>query len=75
MMAKYICPQCGHVTRHYRNPVPTVDIIIEYQEQGIVLIERGKPPYGWALPGGFENMARVWKRPPCGRPEKKPVLR
>jgi len=35
-----------------RNPVPTVDIIIEY-EGGIVLIERANPPFGWALPGGF----------------------
>ncbi len=47
------CPQCGHRTRRYRNPVPTVDIIIEYQDQGLVLIERAKPPWGWALPGGF----------------------
>lgn len=36
----------------YRNPLPTVDIIIEYQG-GIVLIERKNPPYGWAIPGGF----------------------
>lgn len=35
-----------------RNPVPTVDIIIEY-DGGIVLIERENPPYGWAIPGGF----------------------
>ncbi|GAB4388657.1 MAG: NUDIX hydrolase [Thermodesulfovibrionales bacterium] len=35
-----------------RNPVPTVDIIIEYQG-GIVLIARRNPPLGWALPGGF----------------------
>jgi len=48
-----ICPQCGHRTRRHRNPVPTVDIIIEYQDQGLVLIERAKPPWGWALPGGF----------------------
>jgi 8-oxo-dGTP diphosphatase len=47
------CPQCGHKFTRYRNPVPTVDIIIEYQDQGLVLIERHKPPYGWALPGGF----------------------
>lgn len=46
-------PQCGSVTRRRRNPVPTVDIIIEYQDQGLVLIERANPPYGWALPGGF----------------------
>jgi 8-oxo-dGTP diphosphatase len=33
--------------------VPTVDIIIEYRNQGLVLIERANPPHGWALPGGF----------------------
>jgi len=40
-----------------KNPLPTVDIIIEIRRQdgreGIVLIERKNPPYGWALPGGF----------------------
>jgi len=36
----------------YRNPFPTVDIIIEHGD-GIVLIQRKNPPYGWALPGGF----------------------
>jgi len=35
-----------------RNPIPTVDIIIEIKE-GIVLIKRKNPPFGWALPGGF----------------------
>ncbi len=41
----------------YKNPVPTVDIIIEIEiedgRDGVVLIERKNPPYGWALPGGF----------------------
>ncbi|MDA8412883.1 MAG: NUDIX hydrolase [Desulfobacteraceae bacterium] len=46
------CPSCGAVVKKYRNPFPTVDIIIEHQD-GIVLIERKNPPYGWALPGGF----------------------
>lgn len=36
----------------FRNPLITVDIIIEIN-QGIVLIERANPPSGWALPGGF----------------------
>jgi ADP-ribose pyrophosphatase YjhB (NUDIX family) len=45
------CPRCEHRFQP-RNPVPTVDIIIEVGEQ-IVLIERKNPPYGWALPGGF----------------------
>jgi ADP-ribose pyrophosphatase YjhB (NUDIX family) len=37
----------------YRNPVPTVDIIIEREEGKIILIERKNPPFGWAIPGGF----------------------
>jgi len=36
----------------HRNPLVTVDIIIEIDD-GIILIERKNPPYGWALPGGF----------------------
>jgi ADP-ribose pyrophosphatase YjhB (NUDIX family) len=43
--------------KKHRNPVPTVDIIIEIEredgQQGIVLIKRKNPPYGWAIPGGF----------------------
>jgi 8-oxo-dGTP diphosphatase len=35
-----------------KNPIPTVDIIIEFQGS-IVLIKRKNPPEGWALPGGF----------------------
>lgn len=35
-----------------RNPLVTVDIIIELPA-GIVLIERRNPPHGWAIPGGF----------------------
>ena len=39
----------------YRNPVPTVDVIIEMRDagNGVVLIERKNAPSGWALPGGF----------------------
>lgn len=36
-----------------RNPIPTVDIIIEVNNDGIILIRRKNPPYGWALPGGY----------------------
>lgn len=46
------CPHCGHNIDTFRNPIPTVDIIIEVND-GIVLIERKNPPHGWALPGGF----------------------
>jgi 8-oxo-dGTP diphosphatase len=40
----------------YRNPSPTVDLIIEMTDRPhrpIILIERLNTPYGWALPGGF----------------------
>ncbi len=46
------CPSCGSSVKQYRNPFPTVDIIIEF-ESGIILIERRNEPLGWALPGGF----------------------
>jgi len=42
-----------------QGPFITVDIIIEVPaspaggEDGIVLIERSNPPFGWAVPGGF----------------------
>ena len=58
------CPNCGKIVEKYRNPVPTVDIIIETNRfptqspvlekgSGILLIKRKNPPTGWALPGGF----------------------
>ena len=46
------CPHCGAAVKSYRNPFPTVDIIIEVKGE-IVLIERKNEPFGWALPGGF----------------------
>ncbi|MCD6429664.1 MAG: NUDIX hydrolase [Deltaproteobacteria bacterium] len=52
MRETFFCPNCNYQLTRYRNPVPTVDILISY-EGGIVLIERLNPPPGWALPGGF----------------------
>lgn len=52
MKTELRCPHCGKVVEKYRNPLPTVDIIIEVG-QDIALIRRKNPPYGWALPGGF----------------------
>jgi len=45
----------------YKNPKPTVDIVIEISGvpsgelpgDRLVLIRRKNPPHGWALPGGF----------------------
>ena len=47
------CSKCGNEIEVYQNPIPTVDIIIEVKPNGIVLIKRKNPPYGWAIPGGF----------------------
>lgn len=52
MQDTFICPHCGKGSERYRNPFPTVDIIIEIEER-ILLIERLNQPLGWALPGGF----------------------
>ena len=46
------CPKCGYVTKRHKNPLPTVDVIVEIDGK-ILLIERKNPPHGWALPGGF----------------------
>jgi ADP-ribose pyrophosphatase YjhB (NUDIX family) len=50
---RIVCPHCGMEIESYRNPLPTVDIIIEMEGRGIVLIKRKNPPIGWAIPGGF----------------------
>ncbi|MDG5469955.1 NUDIX hydrolase [Deltaproteobacteria bacterium IMCC39524] len=52
MQDTFVCPHCGKESQRYRNPFPTVDIIIEIEDR-ILLIERLNEPFGWALPGGF----------------------
>lgn len=52
MKEELACPACGARVVRYRNPFPTVDIIIRDGDR-IVLIERRNEPHGWALPGGF----------------------
>lgn len=54
------CPHCQETIQVYRNPVPTVDIIIEVGKE-IVLIKRQNPPYGWALPGGFVDYGESYE--------------
>ncbi len=55
------CPHCQAEIPVFRNPVPTVDIIIEVGEE-IVLIKRKNPPYGWALPGGFVDYGESYEQ-------------
>jgi len=37
----------------FRNPAPTVDVVILLPGDRVVLVHRKNPPLGWALPGGF----------------------
>jgi 8-oxo-dGTP diphosphatase len=43
------------VTQTYRNPAPTVDLLIELVDRpgALVYVVRRDPPHGLALPGGF----------------------
>ena len=41
------------MSRPPRGPLPTVDVIAEMPQGGVVLVRRKYPPLGWALPGGF----------------------
>ncbi len=54
------CPHCNKDIQTFRNPIPTVDIIIEIDNK-IVLIERKNPPHGWALPGGFVDYGESYE--------------
>ena len=54
------CPHCHNTIEVFRNPTPTVDVIIEIDDH-IVLIERSNPPYGWALPGGFVDYGESYE--------------
>lgn len=54
------CPKCNEEIKIYRNPIPTVDIIIEINE-AIVLIKRKNPPHGWAIPGGFVDYGESYE--------------
>lgn len=46
------CPRCSYPVKVYRNPVLTVDAIVE-KDGKVLLIYRKNFPFGYALPGGF----------------------
>ncbi len=55
------CPHCHSTIEVFKNPIPTVDIIIEINTQ-IVLIKRKNPPLGWAIPGGFVDYGESYEQ-------------
>ena len=66
------CSQCGAAIPVYKNPTPTVDIIIEL-EGGIVLIERKNPPLAGPCPAALLTTARASKMPLSARQKRKPA--
>ena len=65
MKVRQPCPHCGREVGVYRNPTPTVDVVIAMplkQGVGVVLIKRANPPFGWALPGGFVDYGETCER-------------
>ena len=62
----------------FRNPFPTVDIIIETEtpfKNGIVLIKRKNPPFGWAIPGGFVDYGESLEQAAVREAEEETTLK
>ena len=53
------CPHCGHLLDRYDQPRVTVDAVVFNTKGEVLLIERGNPPLGWALPGGFVDVGET----------------
>lgn len=59
MGARLICPHCGQTTDRFDQPRMTVDAAVFNERGELLLIQRGHPPEGWALPGGFVDVGET----------------
>lgn len=55
------CPGCGF--QMYDNPRPTINVVIENKNKGILLAKRIFEPYKgyWDIPGGFIQTGETWQ--------------
>lgn len=61
LFLKHTLGYLDYIVNKLKSPFVTVDAIIELND-GIVLIKRSNPPYGWALPGGFVDYGESLER-------------
>ena len=61
MSPRLLCPHCGNLLDRWDQPRVTVDAVVE-REGTVLLVERGAPPPGWALPGGFVDAGETLER-------------
>ncbi len=59
MKTQITCPHCNGIIEIYKNPLPTVDVILYNENKEVLLIKRKNPPYGWAIPGGFVDVGET----------------
>ncbi len=70
MQDTFICPHCGKQSKRYRNPIPTVDIIIQIEDRLFSLRDAISLSVG-PFPVVLSTMANRLKTPPLERLKKK----
>lgn len=61
--------------KKYKNPFPTVDIIIKMGSNEVILIKRKNYPVGWAIPGGYVNYGESFEEAAIREAEEETSLK
>lgn len=61
--------------KKYKNPFPTVDIIIKMGSNKVILIKRKNYPVGWAIPGGYVNYGESFEEAAIREAEEETSLK